>query len=791
MRYINTIKISFLLTTFILSAALINGAPLNNIQLAQSSVPLVAPTKSGATTNIKPADAEKNSEIATITIEGAQRVEPNTIISYLAFKVGDPWSPKLVDESIKSLFATDLFANVIITRNEDKKSVVVKVQENPSISRIAFEGNDRIETNILDAEVAIKPRTIYSKDKVRAAVQRILQIYQRKGRYAVIVEPKIIEQSENRIDLVFEITEGARSEVKKINFIGNKYFTDTELASKILTKEARWWRFLTSNDSYDADRLNVDKDELRRLYNNAGFADFTVLSAVAELEEDKSGFFINFTLSEGVRYKVDKTDITSQIPDLNLAQLKELITIEADDYYSTKKIDETIIAITDLLGKNGFAFVEIEPKLSKNLETKRLNIDFQIQNGKQVYVERINIKGNTRTVDKLIRRQLLIAEGDPYNSTKIRNSRQNVQDLGFFKSVKLENQQGSAPDRSQIGIVVEEQSTGDISLGVGFSTSDGALLQTGIRERNLLGEGRTLSLDLQAAQRRQNVNLGFTERYFMDKDLDAGFDIFSTRSNRQRISAYNSLDSGFILRTNFDYNDTTSQNYFYKLNNRKIYEIQPTASLAIKQQQGANLSSSVGQTISYDTRNSKIDPTDGYITSFNSDIAGLGGDVSFYRGNIRAAAYNNIFNDMVGVMGAEIGAMRGFSGRKVLVSDRFFLGGNNLRGFSDGGAGPVDSNGDALGGRNYATQSTEIRFPLGFFEEVGAKVSIFNDIGYLTSPEEKGATIRDSSKIRAAAGAGLSFKTPIGPMVFSLAKAYSKESYDHDQLFRFDFRSRF
>ena len=367
-------------------------------QNSPSAVPLAAPTGTEiiGTQNI-PSDAEPNSAISDITVQGAARIEPKTIISYIKFKVGDLWSPQLVNESVKTLYATDLFSNVLIERNG--KSVIIKIQENPSISRIAYEGNERIEKDVLDTEVGIKPRSIYSKDKVRTAVQRIIQLYQRKGRYGVIVEPKIIEQPENRIDLVFEITEGSRSDVKKINFIGNKYFTTAELEDRIITKEARWWRFLTSNDSYDSDRLNVDKDLLKRAYLNAGYADFKVLSAVAELEEDKSGFFITFTIDEGIRYKVDNSIVESEIPDLKTDELAKLITLEKNDYYSAQKIDDSIIAITDNLGRIGYAFVEIEPELIRDKENKRLSIKYNIQKGKQVYVERINIKGNSRTIE--------------------------------------------------------------------------------------------------------------------------------------------------------------------------------------------------------------------------------------------------------------------------------------------------------------------------------------------------------------------------------------------------------
>ncbi len=783
-------KFSLQLRIILCFMALVLGGSL--VWAQTSSVPLVAPVANQPVkSQTIPTDAEKGSEIQTITVEGAERVEPKTIISYLLFKVGDPWSPRLVDDSIKALYASDLFSNVIISRDKDKKSVVVRVQENPTILRVAFEGNDRVENNILEAEVGIKARSLYSKDKVRTAVSRIVQLYQRKGRYAVIVEPKIIEHPENRIDLVFEITEGARSDVKKITFVGNKYFSDTELADKIITKEARWYRFFNPNDSYDTDRLNVDKDQLRLIYQNAGFADFKVLSAVAELEEDKSGFFITFTIDEGVRYKVGEVKVSTEIPDLDIKELRGLADIDKGDYYSAKRANDAILAMTDNLGKAGFAFVEIDPNLAKNPEQKTLDINFVVQNGKQVYVERINIKGNTRTVEKLIRRQILLAEGDGFNSAKIRQSRQNIQDLGYFKSVNVDNKPGTAADRSQLDISVEEQSTGEVQLGVGFSTTDGVLLQTGIRERNLLGEGRTLALDLQAAQKRQNGTLSFTEKYFMDKDLEAGFDIFSTRTNRKTLSGYSVLDTGMNLRTGFAYNDTTYQRYYYRLNNRKIYDVDTNASLAVKQQLGRQLTSAIGQTISYDARNSKIDPTDGFYYSLNTDLAGLGGDIGYWKIDNNLAYYNNIFDNLVAVVGAEVGTIHGAFGKKVQISDRFFLGGSNLRGFSDGGVGPVDSLGYSLGGKKYATQSTEARFPLGIFEEIGAKVHIFNDLGYLTDPEEKYDGIRNSKKIRAAAGTGLSFRTPIGPMVFSLAKAYSKENYDNTQLFRFDFRSRF
>ena len=386
---------------------------------------------------------------------------------------------------------------------------------------------------------------------------------------------------------------------------------------------------------------------------------------------------------------------------------------------------------------------------------------------------------------------MLIAEGDPYNTTKIRESRQNIQDLGYFKKVDLENAQGSAPDRSQININVEEQSTGSLTFGVGFSTSDGALFQTGIQERNLLGEGKILSLDLGVAQRKQTVNLGFTQRYFLDRDLDAGFDIFSTRNDRYKTVNYTAVNTGFALRTNFDYNHETSQNVYYRLDNRRISVKQSTVNYGIQEQEGTDLISTVGQTVSYDVRNSKIQPSDGFLASLSTDFTGLGGTVSYIRGLIRGAYYYNPWSNNILVVGGEMGAMTGIFGRKVNVADRFFLGGSNLRGFTDGGAGPIDPNGDSLGGKTYASQSTELRMPVGVLEEFGANFIIFNDLGYLSGTEEISSYVRDSRKLRASAGAGLSFNTPVGPMLLTIAKPYLQEKYDSDQFFRFDFRSRF
>ena len=467
----------------------------------------------------------------------------------MALKPGDDYSDRGVDESVKSLFATGLFANVQIRR--EGSSLVVTVEENPIINEIAFEGNDRFDDTKLTAEIEERPRQVYTRTKAQSDADRIQQLYRRSGRFAVAVEPKIIKLDQNRVNLVFEIREGDLAKIERINFVGNRAFSNGELRDEILTKETEWWNILASNDTYDPDRLAVDQEMLRRYYLNRGYADFRVVSAVSELAPDGEGFFITFTVDEGERYKFGKIDVNSALPGVTPEELQTVIVSNEGDWYSSKSVEDTIQALTTYLGDRQYAFVDIQPSVQRNRDEHLIAITYEISEGPRVFVERIDISGNVRTADEVIRREFELAEGDPFNASRLKKSETNIRNLGFFSKVDIKPIQGSAPDQTVVQAAVTEQSTGEVQLGVGYSTSDGPLGDVTIRERNLLGRGQDLRLSTSLSGVSSQIDLSFTEPYFLGRNLAAGFDLFRTTRDNQSFSSYDETNTGFALRLGY------------------------------------------------------------------------------------------------------------------------------------------------------------------------------------------------------------------------------------------------
>lgn len=730
--------------------------------------------------------------IRDIRVDGAQRIEPATVRSYLSVAPGDPFDPDRVDQSLKALYATGLFADVTLDRSGDV--LVVKVQENPIINRIAFEGNKRIEDDKLQAEIQLRPRVVYTRTRVQTDVQRIIDIYRRQGRFAVTIEPKIIKLDQNRVDLVFEINEGPRTGVRSITFVGNEHFSDGTLRSEVSTKESTWWRFLSSDDSYDPDRITYDRELLRRYYLREGYADFRVVSAVAELTPEREDFLITFTIEEGERYKFGKLDIKSNLKALDPETLKGVITASEGDWYNAQSVEDTITKLAAAVGDQQYAFVDIRPRITRNRDNLTIDVTYEINEGPRVFVERVDVNGNVRTLDKVIRREVLVAEGDPFNATKLRRSEQRIKDLGFFETAQITTADGSAPDRTVVNVDVKEQSTGEIALGAGFSTSDGVLGDFSIRERNFLGRGQDLRLGATLSTRRQEYDLSFTEPYFLDRDLSAGVDLFRISRNYQDEASYNEHNTGFSLRLGFPLTEHLRQRVYYQLTSTRIENVPDTASIYIRNEEGSHVTSLIGQELTYDRRNSRLAPTDGYYVRLVTDFAGLGGTSKFFRTRFGGGYYLPLASDEVVLSTTgEIGYIVGVNGKDVRVSDRFFLGGDTLRGFRTAGVGPRDlRTSDALGGREYARGSVEVSFPLGLPEEFGLKGHAFTDAGVLTESDIKNdSMVTDDTSIRVSMGTGVSWKSPFGPIRIDLAMPLKKESYDRREVFRFSFGTRF
>jgi outer membrane protein insertion porin family len=741
--------------------------------------------------SMRPAIAQipSGGTISEIRVEGTQRVEPETVRSYMLLQPGDPFDSDRIDRSLKSLFATGLFADVALRREGD--ALIVRVVENPIINRIAFEGNHKLSDQTLDSEVQLKPRVVYTRTKVQSDVKRILDLYRRNGRFAASVDPKVIPLEQNRIDLVFEIDEGPVTGVRSITFVGNHEFGASRLREILQTKESRWYRFFSSDDNYDPDRLTYDRELLRKFYLSEGYADFRVVSAVAELAPARDGFFITFTIEEGERYRFGAIDVTNQIKDVKVGDLKPLVTVAQGDWYNADQVDKTIAALTDALGNRGYAFVDIQPRIKRNADTRTIDVTFDIKEGPRVYVERIDITGNVRTLDKVIRREFRLVEGDAFNTSRLQRSEQRIKNLGFFKKTDITTNPGSSPDKTVIAANVEEQSTGEFSVGAGFSTSEGVLGDISIRERNLLGRGQDLRIGTVIAQRQQQVDLSFTEPYFLERNLAAGIDLFEINQDNQLIGQFNQFTVGGSLRMGYQITEPLRQTLKYTLRQDTINNVQSTASRFIQEETGTRNTSAVGQVLLYDKRDNRLDPSGGYFGQLGVDVAGLGGDVRYVRTLLTGGYYYSVAPQWVLSLTGEGGYITGINDI-VRIEDRFFVGGDNLRGFATGGIGPRDTvTNDALGGNIYYVGTVSLGFPVGLPQELGITGRVFSDFGSLFNLDEKGDTIADPHSLRVSAGFGVSWASPLGPIKLDLALPVKRESFDKKQVFRIGFGTRF
>jgi len=739
--------------------------------------------------------------IRQIQIEGNRRVEPETVRTYLTFTEGDPYDEFEVDESLKALFATGLFSDVQIDRTGG--TVLVKIVENPVINRVAFEGNALIDDATLAAEVLLKPRSVFTRARVQGDVQRILDVYTRQGLFTASVEPKIIALPQNRLDLVFEIAEGGETKVQSINFIGNRSFTDSDLRDAITTTETGLLSFLKSTNVYDPDRLNLDRELLRQFYLKNGYADAQVLSAVADLDRNGTGFFITFTVDEGVRYNFGEVLIESTLTEVDVGSLSIPLQAQPGAIYNAALVEKDIEHITLAVADDGYAFARVRPRAIRDEIGRTIGVIYSVEQGPRVYIERIEIFGNVRTEDKIIRREFRLAEGDAYNQLLVNRARQRLQALGFFKTVNVQRQPGSAPDRVVITVSLVEDSTGELSLGGGFSTNEGIIADISITERNLLGKGQFLRLKLGGSIERIQVDLAFTEPRFLDRNLAAGFDIFHKEVDQRDESSFRSRKTGFGLRLGFPIAQNLTGGVRYNLVRDQIFDVDDNAGLAVRNAVGCgsiaaepvcnrettDFVSAVGYSVTYDTRNNRRNPTSGLYATVSQDVAGVGGDISYVRTASEGRAYYKVAKGVT-LIGRVIGGhIVGFGGDEIRLLDSFYKGGETIRGFERSGIGPRDAaSGDALGGTLFYAATAEVRFPIPFLpEEFGLGGAIFADAGSLfdVGTAVAGLTINDANSLRSSVGASLLWNSPLGPLRADYAYVLSAEDFDREQAFRF------
>ena len=736
-----------------------------------------------------PAGPARAQTITEVVVEGTQRIDPATVRSYLLLRPGDQVDADKLDRSMKALFATGLFSDVTIDRQGAR--LVAKVVENPIVNRIQFEGNRKLADDVLIQEIQLKPRQVYTRTKVQNDVKRMIDIYRRAGRFAATVEPKVIELPQNRVDIAFEIVEGDVTAVRKIAFVGNQHFSEARLRDVLNTKESRWYRFLSTADTYDPDRISFDRELLRKFYLAQGYADFRVVSAVAELTPDRESFFVTFTVDEGERYRFGKVDIQSTLRDLKPEQVRGSVLTEEGAWYDADQVDQSVQRMTDRIGALGFAFVDIRPRISRDRERKSISVAYEVQEGPRVYVDRININGNTRTLDKVVRREMRLAEGDAFNSAKMRRSRQRLRYLGFFDKADVTNVPGESPDRTVVNVDVQERSTGEISFGFGFSSSDGPLADIRLRERNLLGRGQDLMIGGMVSGKRQEIDFSFEEPYLFDTNVAAGLDLFKVNRNFQREASYDVDSYGGTVRARYEMSENLRHTVRVFARSETIQNVSSNASRFIREQVGTYRTYGPGHDLVYDRRDDRFDPTDGYFIRLSQDLAGFGGDSNWLRNRLSAGAYYPFAEDFIGSLTSEAGFIYDM-GEPVRINQRFFVGGDNFRGFRSAGIGPRDtSTGDSLGGKRYVVGTASLSFPVGIPREVGMRTFAFSDFGSLWDTDANGPSVVDENSIRASVGLGLSWRSPLGPIRLSVATPVVKETYDRDEIFRFSFGSRF
>ena len=774
-QFVNALVLTFLFSSF--TSANTPGTPSSSYSNDYFL------KKEGSIINTTPAIPRTFSQKQSqIVIQGNKRLESELILRSSGLKEMG-LDDRSFSQAIKNLYRSGYFSDVNIYKS--KGVVYVNVRENPIIDLISIEGNKEITDEIILEEIGTRPRNVFSRELIKNDSEKILTLYKRQGFFSTFVEPKIIKVDENRVNLVFEVFEGKEATIKKVNFTNNKIFSDSTLKDVISSTEYRWYEFWGTNDRFDKDRINYDKDLLKKYYFDNGYIDFEIVSVNSSLVDNRKDFIVNFTIFEGKRYKITNVKFNSSIRNLSSIKIKDLVDVDKGDWFSSKELDDAIKKITDETSKMGYAFVDISPRIKK-IGDNKVEVTFEIQEGTKIFIDRINISGNVKTNDDVIRRELTFVEGDAYNSSKIKESERHIRGTGLFDNIEIKIDEMVGTNKTEVDVGVTERSTGQFTVGAGFSSLDGAIGSIGIKESNLFGEAKELSLNLGLSTRKSEIDLSFTDPYFLNKDLAAGIDIFNIRRNQKTYSGYKHNIIGFKLRTGFEIIDDLRYFSSYTLKRDKIHDIDNDTSIYIQAQEGKRVTSVIGQALQYDELNDRINPTDGYRVRFDVDYFGLGGDSEHILTELKIANFLRITDGVILGNFLEGGYIASI--KEVKINDLFFLNGDQLRGFKNLGVGPRDSStSDSLGGEVYYVNRNELTFPVGLPDDLGIGGLIFADIGTVYNTSSSGSNIRDESSLRASAGIGLSWLSPFGPVKFYLSKAILKENYDKKEIFRFSF----
>jgi outer membrane protein insertion porin family len=746
--------------------------------------------------------------IERIRIDGNERIESDTILSYLSMQVGETIGSEQIDLAIKTLFKTDLFADVAIELQNG--TLAVRVVENPIINQVVFEGNHNIKDDKLRDEVTVRPRGIFTRGRVQSDVQRIVELYRREGRISVTVTPKIVQLPQKRVDLIFEINEGKKSGIIRIDFLGNKQFSANDLRGVVVTKESRLYRFFSSNDNYDPDRMDYDQEQLRKFYRNHGFYDFRIINSVAELAPDRNGFVVTYTIDEGPKYRFGKLKVVTALKKLNGELLQQLLPIREGQMYEDDKIEKATDSLTFAAGAAGFAFVDVAPHYTANKKTRTVDLTFDVKEGPRVYVERVDVVGNTVTLDYVIRREMLVAEGDAYNRVLVDRSKQQIKALGFFKDVDIKQVPGSAADRTNLQVKVTEQPTGELSFSAGYSSVDHLVADIGVTQRDFGGRGQDVRAELSAGSLRQVINFSFTEPRFLGRNMSAGADLYVQRYDFTLQAGYTSNSVGASVRLGFPLGQYLSLSTRYSIHQDVVSVASgecgspPLLSPVICSETGSTFTSALGYTLRWDHRNDPFNPTRGFYTQMSEDFAGVGGTTKYVKTTAEGGWYHGFTPDWIFSATGNAGYVSGWGGDTVRVNDRFYEGGDSFRGFQVAGVGPRDTNptyNQALGAKLYAIGTIEQTFPDGLPEQYGIRTALFTDFGTAGLLDEVNKrdptthsidpTVMDQLGFRASVGISIFWKSPLGPLRIDLSDVLVKQKYDETENFKFSTSTRF
>ncbi len=741
-----------------------------------------------------------------IDVAGNQRIDAETIRVFAGIEAGQAASPETLNLAVRRLFDTGLFETVDVMPEAGR--LVITVVENPSINQIAFEGNRSIDDETLGTTIELRSRRAFSVAAAEADAQRIIDAYRAAGRFGAEVTPVIIRLPDNRVDLVFEVIEGRPTRVQRINFIGNEVFSDGRLRRVVETSQANLLSGLLGSGAFDADRVEVDRELLRQFYLERGYVDFRVQSSTSEIARERNAFFVTFTVLEGPRYDFGQVSVASFIPGLDAVDFEPLLApVLGGGVYNARLVERVVERMSFQAGQEGYAFLEVRPRITKNDADLTVDIAFELVQGERVFVERIDITGNTRTLDRVIRRQFRLVEGDAFNTRELRNADNRIQALGYFSTVDIQVREGTSPSRAIIGVQVEEQPTGSLNIGGALSSSEGVSAQISITERNFLGRGQTVNLAVTGSGQFANVDFTFLEPALFDRDLLGGFQIYYLDRNFNE-TAYKTRNIGFAPRIGFPVSENGRVTLRYVLSQDEIYDVADDSSLIIQEEEGTLITSALAGTYVFDRRNSPVDPSAGFILTLTQEFAGVGGDTQYSKTSGVARAYASFFEeDLLLSAALEGGALLSNDGST--VTQRFTTGGDSFRGFARNGIGPRDvcdvgecqpadqqdlSVDDPLGGDMLAVLRLDASFPLGPLEQYGIYGGVFSDIGSvwgLFDTDGSMGVVDDSFYLRATAGLSIFVETPFAPLRFNFSRALRKENFDETEDFRFTIATRF